>query len=46
MKIEGKRVLISGAGRGLGRTLVAAFLAAVLVLWTVIFGMSRMPPSL
>lgn len=26
MQIEGKRVLISGAGRGLGRTLVAAFL--------------------
>ena len=25
MQIEGKRVLISGAGRGLGRTLVAAF---------------------
>ena len=25
MEIEGKRVLISGAGRGLGRTLVAAF---------------------
>ena len=28
MEIEGKRVLISGAGRGLGRTLVAAFVAA------------------
>jgi len=28
MKIEGKRILISGAGRGLGRTLVAAFIAA------------------
>ena len=28
MKIEGKRVLISGAGRGLGRTLVGAFVAA------------------
>ena len=28
MQIEGKRVLISGAGRGLGRTLVAAFLNA------------------
>ena len=28
MEIEGKRVLISGAGRGLGRTLVSAFLAA------------------
>ena len=28
MKIEGKRILISGAGRGLGRTLVAAFVAA------------------
>lgn len=26
MQIEGKRVLISGAGRGLGRTLVGAFL--------------------
>jgi NAD(P)-dependent dehydrogenase (short-subunit alcohol dehydrogenase family) len=28
MEIEGKRVLISGAGRGLGRTLVAAFVEA------------------
>lgn len=28
MEIEGKRVLISGAGRGLGRTLVAAFVKA------------------
>jgi short-subunit dehydrogenase len=28
MQIEGKRVLISGAGRGLGRTLVAAFVDA------------------
>ena len=28
MEIEGKRVLISGAGRGLGRTLVSAFVAA------------------
>ena len=28
MQIKGKRVLISGAGRGLGRTLVAAFVAA------------------
>src|SRR5690348_13993785 len=28
MEIEGKRVLISGAGRGLGRTLVGAFVAA------------------
>lgn len=28
MEINGKRVLISGAGRGLGRTLVAAFVAA------------------
>ena len=28
MQIEGKRVLISGAGRGLGRTLVDAFVAA------------------
>ena len=28
MEIEGKRVLVSGAGRGLGRTLVAAFVAA------------------
>ena len=28
MEIEGKRVLITGAGRGLGRTLVAAFLDA------------------
>ena len=28
MQIEGKRVLISGAGRGLGRTLVGAFLDA------------------
>jgi len=28
MEIEGKRVLISGAGRGLGRTLVAAFVNA------------------
>ena len=28
MEIEGKRVLISGAGRGLGRTLVAAFVQA------------------
>jgi NAD(P)-dependent dehydrogenase (short-subunit alcohol dehydrogenase family) len=28
MQIEGKRVLISGAGRGLGRTLVGAFLEA------------------
>jgi NAD(P)-dependent dehydrogenase (short-subunit alcohol dehydrogenase family) len=28
MQIEGKRVLISGAGRGLGRTLVASFVAA------------------
>jgi NAD(P)-dependent dehydrogenase (short-subunit alcohol dehydrogenase family) len=28
MKIEGKRILISGAGRGLGRTLVGAFVAA------------------
>lgn len=28
MQIEGKRVLISGAGRGLGRTLVAAFIEA------------------
>ena len=28
MQIEGKRVLISGATRGLGRTLVAAFVAA------------------
>ena len=28
MEIEGKRVLISGAGRGLGRTLVTAFVAA------------------
>lgn len=28
MEVEGKRVLISGAGRGLGRTLVAAFVAA------------------
>ena len=28
MEIEGKRVLISGAGRGLGRTLVRAFVAA------------------
>jgi NAD(P)-dependent dehydrogenase (short-subunit alcohol dehydrogenase family) len=27
MEIEGKRVLISGAGRGLGRTLVGAFVA-------------------
>ena len=28
MEIEGKRVLISGAGRGLGRTLVGAFVEA------------------
>ena len=28
MEIEGKRVLISGAGRGLGRTLAGAFVAA------------------
>jgi short-subunit dehydrogenase len=28
MQIEGKRVLISGAGRGLGRTLVGAFIEA------------------
>ena len=28
MEIEGKRVLVSGAGRGLGRTLVGAFVAA------------------
>jgi NAD(P)-dependent dehydrogenase (short-subunit alcohol dehydrogenase family) len=28
MELAGKRVLISGAGRGLGRTLVGAFLAA------------------
>ncbi len=28
MEIEGKRILISGAGRGLGRTLVAAFVDA------------------
>ena len=28
MEIEGKRVLISGAGRGLGRTLIGAFVAA------------------
>jgi len=28
MEIKGKRVLISGAGRGLGRTLVAAFVGA------------------
>jgi NAD(P)-dependent dehydrogenase (short-subunit alcohol dehydrogenase family) len=28
MEIEGKRILISGAGRGLGRTLVAAFVKA------------------
>jgi NAD(P)-dependent dehydrogenase (short-subunit alcohol dehydrogenase family) len=28
MQIEGKRVLISGAGRGLGRTLAGAFVAA------------------
>jgi short-subunit dehydrogenase len=28
MEIEGKRVLITGAGRGLGRTLVSAFLEA------------------
>ena len=28
MEIEGKRVLISGAGRGLGRTLVGAFVKA------------------
>ena len=28
MEIEGKRVLISGAGRGLGRTLVTAFVEA------------------
>jgi short-subunit dehydrogenase len=28
MQIEGKRVLISGAGRGLGRTLVGAFVEA------------------
>src|SRR5918911_652713 len=28
MEIEGKQVLISGAGRGLGRTLVAAFVRA------------------
>ena len=28
MEIEGKRVLISGAGRGLGRALVGAFVAA------------------
>jgi len=28
MEIEGKRVLISGAGRGLGRTLVGGFVAA------------------
>jgi len=28
MEIEGKRVLISGAGRGLGRTLTRAFVAA------------------
>ena len=28
MEIEGKRVLVSGAGRGLGRTLVASFVAA------------------
>ena len=28
MEIEGKRVLISGAGRGLGRTLVASFVKA------------------
>jgi NAD(P)-dependent dehydrogenase (short-subunit alcohol dehydrogenase family) len=28
MEIDGKRVLISGAGRGLGRTLVGAFVAA------------------
>ena len=28
MQIEGKRILISGAGRGLGRTLVRAFVAA------------------
>jgi NAD(P)-dependent dehydrogenase (short-subunit alcohol dehydrogenase family) len=28
MEIKGKRVLVSGAGRGLGRTLVGAFVAA------------------
>jgi NAD(P)-dependent dehydrogenase (short-subunit alcohol dehydrogenase family) len=28
MEIEGKRILVSGAGRGLGRALVAAFVAA------------------
>ena len=28
MEIEGKRVLITGAGRGLGRALVAAFVDA------------------
>lgn len=28
MQIEGKRILISGAGRGLGRTLVGAFIEA------------------
>lgn len=28
MRIEGKRVLVSGAGRGLGRTLVTAFVEA------------------
>lgn len=28
MQIEGKRILISGAGRGLGRTLVSAFIEA------------------
>lgn len=28
MEIKGKRILVSGAGRGLGRTLVAAFVAA------------------
>ncbi|HVF22893.1 MAG TPA: SDR family NAD(P)-dependent oxidoreductase, partial [Pyrinomonadaceae bacterium] len=28
MEIEGKRVLVSGASRGLGKALVAAFVAA------------------